>query len=95
MMDEDNRNHDAFPSQQEQCQDGTWNQTYCSGMSMRQYYAGKALPALITAMLSRRNEADFADFDKAAIVEAARFSVVAADAILHALAESEAKQWTE
>jgi len=63
-----------------------WQQRFC-GIQGREHYAGVALPALITAMLSRRNEADFADFDKAAIVEAARLSVVAADAILNALAE--------
>jgi len=38
----------AFPSEQHQNQDGTWNQTYDSGMSLRDYYAGQALMALLS-----------------------------------------------
>jgi len=36
----------AFPSEQGECQDGTWNQTYDSGMSLRDYFAGQALMGL-------------------------------------------------
>ena len=40
----------AFPSEQHETQDGTWNQTYCPGMSLRDYFAGQAM-AGITAGL--------------------------------------------
>ena len=36
----------AFPSEQGECQDGTWNQTYDSGMSLRDYFAGQALAGI-------------------------------------------------
>ena len=36
----------AFPSEQGECQDGTWNQTYNSGMSLRDYFAGQALAGI-------------------------------------------------
>ena len=32
----------AFPCEQSQNQDGTWNQTYETGMSLRDYFAGQA-----------------------------------------------------
>jgi hypothetical protein len=32
----------AFPSAQPQCNDGTWNQTYDPGMSLRDWFAGQA-----------------------------------------------------
>lgn len=34
----------AFPSEQGHIPDGTWNQTYNPGMSLRDYFAAKALP---------------------------------------------------
>ena len=33
----------AFPGEQGHCPDGTWNQTWNPGMTLRQYYAGQAL----------------------------------------------------
>lgn len=33
----------AFPSQQSQCHDGTWNQTYANDMTLRDWFAGQAL----------------------------------------------------
>jgi hypothetical protein len=33
----------AFPSEQGQTQDGTWNQTFDPGMSLRDYFAAKAI----------------------------------------------------
>lgn len=32
----------AFPSEQHECQDNTWNQTFDSGMSLRHWFAGRA-----------------------------------------------------
>ena len=31
----------AFPSEQSECQDGTWNQTGASGMTYRQWLVGQ------------------------------------------------------
>ena len=36
----------AFPSEQSETQDGTWNQTYDPGMSLRDWFAGQALADL-------------------------------------------------
>lgn len=33
----------AFPSEQHECQDNTWNQTFDPGMSLRDWFAGMAL----------------------------------------------------
>jgi hypothetical protein len=38
----------AFPSEQSECQDGTWNQTYSPGMSLRDWFAGQALAGIVT-----------------------------------------------
>ena len=54
------------------------------GISAREYFAVKALPALISAMIGRRNEANFPDFDASAVHEAVRLSFVAADDIIDA-----------
>ena len=32
----------AFPTEQHECQDNTWNQTYEQGMSLRDWFAGHA-----------------------------------------------------
>lgn len=37
----------AFPSEQGTTPEGTWNQTYSPGMTLRQWYAGMALPSVI------------------------------------------------
>ena len=36
----------AFPSAQPECLDGTWNQTFQWGLSIRDYFAGEALKGL-------------------------------------------------
>ena len=41
----------AFPSQQEQTPEGYWNQTWSSGMSLRDWFAGMALPNLVAKEL--------------------------------------------
>ena len=37
----------AFPCEQGHCPDGTWNQTFEAGMSLRDYFAAKALQSVI------------------------------------------------
>ncbi len=37
----------AFPGQQEHIPEGTWNQTWEPGMSLREWYAGKAMTRLL------------------------------------------------
>lgn len=39
----------AFPCEQGHAPDGNWNQTFDPGMSLLEWYAGKALPAVIDA----------------------------------------------
>ena len=38
----------AFPYEQHETQDGTWNQTTERGMSLRDYFAGQALVGLVS-----------------------------------------------
>ncbi len=40
----------AFPSEQGHIPDGTWNQTYESGMSLRDWFAGQALAGTIAGL---------------------------------------------
>jgi hypothetical protein len=40
----------AFPSEQGSTPEGTWNQTYSAGMSLRDYFAGQALAGLVSAI---------------------------------------------
>jgi hypothetical protein len=40
----------AFPSEQGRTSDGLWNQTYNSGMTLRDWFAGQALMGLATLM---------------------------------------------
>jgi hypothetical protein len=37
----------AFPCEQHETPDGRWNQTFESGMALRDYFAAKALPATL------------------------------------------------
>ena len=39
----------AFPSEQHETQDGTWNQTFERGMTLRDYFAGQALAGLMAS----------------------------------------------
>lgn len=36
----------AFPCEQGHCPDGTWNQTFEAGMSLRDWFAGQALAGI-------------------------------------------------
>ena len=43
MSDDKDIGGTAFPSEQSECQDNTWNQTFDPGMSLRDWFAGQAL----------------------------------------------------
>ena len=43
----------AFPSEQHECQDNTWNQTFDPGMSLRDYFAVKAMQGILAGPCSR------------------------------------------
>ena len=43
----------AFPSEQSETQDGTWNQTFEPGMTLRDYFAGQALVGLLASNMGR------------------------------------------
>jgi hypothetical protein len=43
------KNPPAFPSEQHETLGGTWNQTYCDGMSLRDYFAGQVMTAAFNA----------------------------------------------
>lgn len=38
----------AFPGEQGTAPDGTWNQTWSPGMTLRQYYAGQAMKGVVS-----------------------------------------------
>lgn len=46
MSTETNNGGPAFPCEQGHIPDGTWNQTFESGMSLRDYFAAKAMQAI-------------------------------------------------
>jgi hypothetical protein len=50
----------AFPCEQGHGPDGTWNQTFDSGMTLRDYFAGKAMQATINECSRRSDYAAFA-----------------------------------
>lgn len=37
----------AFPSEQHETQNGEWNQSYAQGMTMRDYFAAKAMVSIL------------------------------------------------
>jgi hypothetical protein len=45
----DNNGGPAFPSERGRWPDGNWNQTYESGMTLRDWFAGQALAGLASA----------------------------------------------
>ena len=47
----------AFPSEQHETQDNTWNQTFDPGMSLRDYFAAAALQGLLAASATNWNVA--------------------------------------
>lgn len=47
-MNKINDGGSAFPSEQHETCDGTWNQTFDPGMSLRDYFAGQALVGIIS-----------------------------------------------
>lgn len=54
----------AFPSEQGHIPDGTWNQTYAQGMSLRDWFAGQALNGYLAGV---DKDADIEGFDKARV----------------------------
>jgi hypothetical protein len=48
----------AFPSEQSECQDNTWNQTFDPGMSLRDWFAGQALVGLMSGSCMRPSALD-------------------------------------
>ena len=50
----------AFLSEQSETQEGTWNQTYEPGMSLRDWFAGMAMQAILASNDGRRVIAEIA-----------------------------------
>ena len=50
------RNPPAFPNEQHETADGTWNQTFDSGMSLRDWFAGQALHRALSATYYDRSD---------------------------------------
>ena len=48
MSDKINDGGPAFPGEQGHIPDGTWNQTWESGMSLRDYFAAAALQGMLS-----------------------------------------------
>ena len=46
----------AFPCEQHECQDNTWNQTFNPGMSLRDWFAGMALQGLLARDIPEDNQ---------------------------------------
>jgi hypothetical protein len=42
----------AFPCEQHETQDNTWNQTFESGMTLRDYFAAKCVAAMVSTIRS-------------------------------------------
>lgn len=45
-MDWDKQGGSAFPAEQHETQDGSWNTTFEPGMSLRDWFAGQALSGM-------------------------------------------------
>jgi hypothetical protein len=41
----------VYPSAQPHCPDGSWNQTYEPGVTLRDHFAGQAMPAIISGWI--------------------------------------------
>jgi len=55
----------AFPSEQGHNPDGTWNQTYCQGMSLRDWFAGQALAGLLSGYFANPESSGMGQADMA------------------------------
>ena len=49
MSNKPNDGGQAFPGEQGTCPDGTWNQTWEPGMSLRDWFAGMAITAFLSS----------------------------------------------
>ena len=73
-------NGPAFPNEQHECQDGTWNQTFDSGMSLRDWFAGQALHGI--AHYQRHQGIPYPDVSQEILKPAAELACQFADAML-------------
>lgn len=53
MFDEKGSGGSAFPCEQHEDSNGLWNQTFDPGMSLRDYFAAKALVGILSGPCSR------------------------------------------
>lgn len=86
-MSKPNNGGPAFPAQQGHCPDGTWNQSFEWGMSVRQYYKAKA----VIGILSDERYAQ-AGNEAANVYEIARYAGRLADALIAEDAAMSAEQ---
>lgn len=70
----------AYPSEQGHTPDGTWNQTYCAGMSLRDWFAGQ----IAAAFMSRPDVIGTAKDRSAILAAAAQLGFEGADAMIAA-----------
>ncbi len=70
----------AFPGEQGHIPDGTWNQTWESGMSLRDWFAGQAVKSWIIALVARRDEPGYSD--NGVLDSATMLAYATADAML-------------
>lgn len=84
-------NRGAFPWNQQQNHDGTWDQGGDPGMSLREHYAGQAMAAHITAIVYNVDWVENAlannKVRKEIFGRMAKASTESADALIAALAE--------
>lgn len=69
----------AFPCEQHECSDGSWNQTFFPGMTLRHWFAGRALQGILAAWYQTK-DGKVIDDDKAGSF--ARWSYIMADAMI-------------
>lgn len=74
----------AFPTEQGHILDGTWNQTYESGMSLRDYFAGQAMIGLVAGITKFRDEEGMEDIIVNRPNDVSQLAYTYADAMLAA-----------
>lgn len=85
----------AFPSEQGHMPDGTWNQTWKPGMSLRKFYAGLAMQGFIMQGNHEEVLANAKQFDGGNVpMHVARVALEFADAMIAALKEDSDGQET-
>lgn len=87
MTDKINDGGPAFPCEQHETLEGTWNQTFDAGMSVRDYFAAAALTGMCSSPLFPEFAAQGDDISKPVCTKAeavSRHAYVLADAMLSA-----------